>query len=40
VWANTTVAGVLVETQLTASSLTWSSALPVTGLGAWQLSVV
>jgi hypothetical protein len=40
VWANTLVAGVLVETELSPSALTWSSTLPVAGDGAWQLSVV
>lgn len=41
VWANTITSEALVEEQLTASSITWSSSNPIGALGAtpWQLSV-
>ncbi len=41
VWANTLVAGVLVETELTADTLTWSSRNPLCnpGTGSWVLEV-
>lgn len=40
VWASTLVASVWTETELTATSLTWSSINPVDGTGAWTLGVV
>lgn len=42
VWANTQVAGALVEDELTAVSLVWSSSLPVANPGgsSWQMAVV
>jgi hypothetical protein len=40
VFANTLVAGALVESELTPVSLTWSSANPISAGGAFVLSVV
>ncbi len=40
VWCNTLVASVLVESELTPVSLTWSSSNPVAAGGAWVISVV
>lgn len=40
VFANTLVAGALVESELSPVSLTWSSANPIAQGGAWQISVV
>ena len=34
------VAGALVESQLTPTSLTWSSTHPINGEGAWSLTVI